>query len=122
MGVFWSETPGDGLSNIGPSNYGHGAARECNLKRGGQLHEQITHFMPPIILIYLWLGQITRPFESRSRGGESGGSDPAFFWLVRPCTPVSIYITGAHGRPPVGVAPATMILAGRLEVWRGKGL
>ena len=47
MGVFWSETPGDGLSKIGPSNYGHGAARECNLKRGGQLHEQITQFCAP---------------------------------------------------------------------------
>ena len=122
MGVFWSEQPGDGLSKIGPSSYGHGAARECNLKRGVPLHEQITTFLSPIAFIYLWLGQITRPFESRSRGGESGGSDPTFLGLVRPWTPVSIYITGVHGRPPVGVAPATVILAGRLEVWRCKGL
>ena len=123
MGVFGSETPGDRLSKIGPSNYGHGAARECNLKRGVQLHEQITDFMPPIICIYFWLDQITRPFESRPRGGESGGRDPAFCWLVRPCTPVSIYITGVVGPPSQwGVAPATVIPAGRLEVWRCKGL
>ena len=102
MGVFGSGKPGDGLSKIGPSNYGPGAARECNLKRGVQLHEQITNFLFHIALIYLWLAQITRPFESRSRGGESGGSDPTFLGLVRPCTPVSIYITGTHGRPPDG--------------------
>ena len=102
MGVFGSETPGDRLSKIGPSNYGHGAARECNLKRGAILHEQITSFVPHIVRIYLWLSQITRPFERRSRGGGSGGSDPTFLGLVRPCTPVSSYITGAQGRPPDG--------------------
>ena len=122
MGVFGSETPGNGLSKIVPSNYGHGDARECNLKRGVPLHEQITHFMPPIILIYLWLGQITRPFESRSRGGESGGSDPAFFGLCVPVPPFQFTSRGHMDAPPWGVAPATVIPAGRLEVWKCKGL
>ena len=43
---FGAKQPGDGLSKIGPSSYGHGAARECNLKRGVRLHEQITILCP----------------------------------------------------------------------------
>ena len=93
------------------------------MKTGVRLHAQVATFLSHIIFIYLWLGQVARHFESRSRGGESGGSDPTFLWLVRPWTPVSIYITGVVGPPsPGGVAPATVIPAGRLEVWRCKGL
>ena len=72
------------------------------MKTGVRLHAQVATFLSHIICIYLWLGQITRPFESRSRGGESGGSDPTFLGLVRPCTPVSIYITGHMDAPQMG--------------------
>ena len=72
------------------------------MKTGVRLHAQVATFLSHIICICLWLSQITRPFERRSRGGESGGSDPTFCWLVRPWPPVSIYITGAQGRPPMG--------------------
>ena len=93
------------------------------MKTGVRLHAQVATFLSHIAFLYLWLGQVARHFESRSRGGESGGSDPAFLGLVRPCTPVSIYTHGGTWTPPRwGVAPATVILAGRLEVWRCKGL
>ena len=93
------------------------------MKTGVRLHAQVATFLSHIAFLYLWLGQVARHFESRSRGGESGGSDPTFLGLVRPWTPVSSCTPGVHGRPPpVGVAPATVIPAGRLEVWRCKGL
>ena len=73
-----------------------------NMKTGVRLHAQVATFLSHIICIYLWLGQVARPFERRSRGGGSGGSDPTFSGLVRPCTPVSSCTPGVQGRPPDG--------------------
>ena len=62
MGVFGSETPGDGLSEIVPSNYGHGAARECNMKTGVPLHAQVTDFSVPYHLYLLVVRSSCAPF------------------------------------------------------------
>ena len=79
--------------------------------------------MPPIIFIYLSLSQITRPFERRSRGGGEWRERPRLLWgLCVPVPPFQFTSRGSHGRPPQwGVAPATVIPAGRLEVWRCEG-
>ena len=123
MGVFWSEKQGNGLSKIGPSSCSPGAARECNLKRGVPLHEQITDFMPPIICIYLWLSQITRPFERRSRGGGEWRERPRLFVARASLYPrFNLHHGGTWTPPQWGVAPATVTPAGRLEVWSCKGL
>ena len=72
------------------------------MKTGVRLHAQVATFLSHIAFLYLWLGQVARHFESRSRGGESGGSDPTFLGLVRPWTPVSSCTPGVHGRSPGG--------------------
>ena len=102
MGIFWSGKPGDGLSKIGPSNCSPGAARECALKTRVNAHAQCANCLFHIALSYLWLAQCANPCQRRSRGGVSGGSDPTFLGLVRPCTPVSMRTPGVHGRPPDG--------------------
>ena len=72
------------------------------MKTGVRLHAQVATFLSHIIRIYLWLGQVARPFERRSRGGGSGGSDPTFLGLVRPCTPVSSALRGYMDAPQMG--------------------
>ena len=57
-----------------------------------------------------------------TRGGENGGSDPPpFAHSTRLRTPVALRITRVRCLPPYGgVAPATMILAGRLGLRRAE--
>ncbi len=82
---------------------------------GGIFHGHIPLLRSRIVLSCLWLGRFCPCPRCRSRGGESGGSDPPFSGLVQPWTPLLFHIAGVVGPPsPGGVAPVTMILAGRL--------
>ena len=92
------------------------------MKTGVRLHAQVATFLSHIIRIYLCLGQVARSFERRSRGGGVAGATPPFWGSASLAPRFKLHSGGTWTPPRWGVAPATVIPAGRLEVWSCKGL
>ena len=72
------------------------------MKTGVRLHAQVATFLSHIICIYLWLGQVARPFERRSRGEGVAGATPPFWGLCVPGPPFQVALRGYMDAPKMG--------------------
>ena len=76
-----------------------------NMKTGVRLHAQVATFLSHIICICLWLGQVARPFERRSRGEGVAGATPPFCGSCVPGPRFKLHSGGTWTPPNGGSLP-----------------
>ena len=72
------------------------------MKTGVRLHAQVATFLSHIAFLYLWLGQVARHFESRSREGGEWRERPHLFGAGASLDPRFKLHSGGTWTPPGG--------------------
>ena len=90
-------------------------------RTGTVAHDLCASSLSNIYFLNLRLGIVHSRFQCSTRGGQNGGSDPPVCALRAALTPGCNAHHVGQCRPPYGgVAPATMIPAGRLGLRRAE--